>query len=195
MNTDMPIMKLKLIAAALALAAAFPAHAAGPHVVLEKVGTPTIGQSFDLRLVLEDPFGGLASDEQLLAVGFHLAFDTSALQLASFAVASGWEDDSARLAPDVFSASIFPGVDNANQGSLVLGTLHFDALRAGSTRVSLTTDAGDFNQGLIYLEADPRVFEGAETLRVAAAVPEPGAFVLMVAGLGLVGWRGRRRGA
>ena len=186
-------MRFKTIAAAIALGiSAFTAHAA-PHIALEQVGTSAVGQSLALQLVLEDPFQGLASDEQLLAYGFHLAFDTSALQLDSFTVASGWENDSAHLAPDIFSASIFPGVDNAGQGSLVLGTLHFDALQGGSTLVSLATDAGDFNQGLIYLEADPLALVANDTVTVASPVSEPDGLALMAAGLGMLGWCVRRK--
>ena len=179
-----------LAAAALLGAAAFAAQAS--QVQLEAIGSPTAGQSFDLQLVLEDPFQGLAADEQLLAYGFHLSFDTGLLKLDAFTPAAGWENDSGHLAAGVFSASVFPGVDNAGQDDLVLGTLHFDALGAGAASVALATDAGDFNQGLIYLEADPRDLAASTTISLASPVPEPASGALLAAGLAALAWRRRR---
>jgi len=184
-------MTLHSLAAAVLLgAAAFAAQAS--QVQLEALGTPTAGQSFDLQLVLEDPFQGLAADEQLLAYGFHLSFDSSLLKLDAFTPAAGWENDSGRLGAGIFSASIFPGVDNAGQGDLVLGTLHFDALGAGAAAVALATDPGDFNQGLIYLEADPRALAASTTIALSTPVPEPASGALLLGGLAALAWRRRR---
>ena len=193
-------MTLKSLAAATLFAAtAFIAPAAHAATIeLDTVGTPTVGQSFDVQVRVEDPFQGLPSDEQLLAFGFHLGFDAGLLQLDSFTPAAGWEDDSAHLGPDIFSASIFPGVDNGGQGDLLLATLHFDVLQAGQTTIRLATDAGDFNQGLIFLETDPLAITGADPLTLAApsAVPEPSTTLLMIAGLaGFAGWRRRATAA
>lgn len=189
-------MTLKSLTATTLLAAtALIAQAAQAATIeLDTVGTPTVGQSFDVQVQVDAPFLGLPSDEQLLAFGFHLGFDASKLQFDSFTPATGWEDDSAHLAPGIFSASIFPGVDNDGQGGLLLATLHFDVLQAGTTTVSLATDAGDFNQGLIFLETDPLAITGSDslTLASASAVPEPSNMLLMVAGLaGFAGWRRR----
>jgi hypothetical protein len=144
---------------------------------------------------VEDPFAGLPSDEELLAFGFHLDFDASHLKLDSFTPAAVREDDSAHLGAGIFSASIFPGVDNGGQGDLLLATLHFDALQPGVASVSLSTDAGDFNQGLIFLETDPVSISATDSLTLTSADPEPASVLLMVAGLAsLAGWR-RRTGA
>lgn len=190
-------MTSKILAAALLLAGlAFARHAdasTGPVVSLQQVGTPVAGQSFTLQLVLADPFQGLVSDESLLAWGFHLGFDASRLQLEAFTPAAGWENDSAHLAAGVFSASTFPGIDNAGQPALVLGTLSFDVLRAGTSHVTLTADAGDLNQGLIYLEADPIALSVDGTIAAVSAVPEPGSLALTIAGVGVFAWRRRRQ--
>ncbi len=184
-------MKLKSILAALMLAAAtFAGHAA--TVQLATIGTPQAGQSFDLQLRLDDPFSGLAADEELLSFGFHLGFDSSLLKLASFAPASGWDDDSAHLGANIFSASIFPGLANQGQASLLLATLHFDVLRPGTTSIALATDAGDFNQGIGYLFTDPVAFDVSKTL-VLSPVPESGTYASMLGGLaGMMAWRRRR---
>lgn len=184
-------MKLQSIFAALMLAAASLAGQAAT-VQLATVGTPQAGQSFDVRLRLDDPFSGLAADEQLLSFGFHLGFDSSLLKLASFAPTSGWDDDSAHLGANIFSASIFPALANREQTSVLLATLHFDVLGSGTTTIALTTDAGDFNQGIGYLFADPVAFDVSKTM-VLSPVPEPGALVLMLGGFGgLIAWRRRR---
>jgi hypothetical protein len=183
-------MKLKSFVATLMLAAASMAsHAVS--VELDPVGTPQVGQSFDLQLRLDSPFDGLAADEELLAFGFHLGFDSSLLKLDSFSPASGWDDDSANLGAGIFSASNFPGVDNAGQGSILLATLHFDVLHAGTTGISLTTDVGDLNQGIVYLFADPVDLNASTTLALSP-VPEPSTMVLMAVGLGGLVVRRRR---
>jgi hypothetical protein len=184
-------MKLKSLFATLMLAAASMAsHAVS--VELDPVGTPQVGQSFDLQLRLDSPFAGLAADEELLAFGFHLGFDSSLLKLDSFSPASGWDNDSGNLAPGIFSASNFPGVDNEGQGSILLATLHFDVLQAGTTSIDLTTDAGDFNQGIVYLFADPLDLTAGTTLMLTP-VPEPSTLLLMAVGLGGLAVRVRQR--
>jgi hypothetical protein len=184
-------MNFKSFLAAMLLAASSMAsHAV--TVQLDPVGTPQVGQSFDLQLRLDSPFDGLSTDEMLLSFGFHLGFDSSLLKLSSFTPATGWDDDSAHLGANIFSASNFPGIFNEGQDSLLLATLHFDVLQAGSTLVSLFTDAGDLNQGLGYLLVDPVAFNVSEALNIAAPVPEPGTVVLMAGGLvGLAAWRRR----
>jgi hypothetical protein len=191
----MTFMSFKSLTAATLLAATFASQAA--TIEFDTVGTPTAGQSFDVQVRVEDPFAGLPSDEELLAFGFHLGFDASQLKLDSFTPAAGWEDDSAHLGADIFSASIFPGVDNAGQDDLLLATLHFDALQPGAANISLGTDASDLFrfQGLIFLETDPVAITATDSLTLTSAVPEPANVLLMIAGLaGLAGWR-RRTGS
>ncbi|MDB6000077.1 MAG: hypothetical protein JWP52_1776 [Rhizobacter sp.] len=185
-------MKLKSLLAAMMLAAASMAsHAVTFELV--PVGTLEVGQSFDLQLHAVNPFQGQDPDESLLSFGFHLEFDTNMLQFGSFTVAAGFDNDSAGLGANIFSASAFPFIDNAGQTDLLLGTLHFDALRRGMTGVNLFTDASDLHrfQGFSYLFADT-IDLNASTGLTIAPIPEPSTVMLMAGGLaGLAAWRRR----
>jgi MYXO-CTERM domain-containing protein len=181
-----------LAATALALAslAATTAHAA--TVSLTAAGPAKVGEGVDLLISLVDPFGGLPSDEELLSFGFRLSYDTTKLSFSSFTAAAGWDDDSPWLGAGTFGGSSFPGVANNGQGSLLLGTLHFDALQGGLAQIGLITDAGNLNHGLSYLWSDVQPLNASLNLSVSA-VPEPTSALLAALGLGALGFTTRRR--
>lgn len=181
-----------LATAALALAslAATTAHAA--TVSLTAAGPAKVGEGVDLLISLVDPFGGLPSDEELLSFGFRLSYDTTKLSFGSFTAAAGWDDDSPWLGAGTFGGSSFPGVANGGQGSLLLGTLHFDALQGGLAQIGLITDAGNLNHGLSYLWSDVQPLNASLNLAVSA-VPEPTSALLAALGLGALGFATRRR--
>lgn len=184
-------MKLQPLIAATALAlACIGTHAA--TVTLTAAGPAKAGEGVDLLISVLDPFGGLAADEELLSFGFRLSYDTSRLSFASFTPTAGWDDDSPWLGAGQFGASSFPGMANQGQGSLLLGTLHFDALQAGATQVGLITEAANLNHGLSYLWSGTQSLDASLRLEVSA-VPEPASALLAALGLGLVGVTTRRR--
>src|SRR5262249_18153067 len=70
-------------------------------------------------------------------------------------------------------------------GPLILATLHFNALHAGSSSIGGTWDSSDLNQGLGFLGL-PRVdglspvnpISAATTVQAVATVPEPSSLLL-----------------
>ena len=182
-----------LIAAAALLGAALTVPTAqAATVTLTPSGPAQAGGAFDLLISLSDPFAGLSTDEELLSFGFRLNYDSTRLSFSSFTPAAGWDDDSPWLGAGSFGASSFPGVANAGQGSLLLGTLHFDALQGGLTTIGLITDAANFNHGLNYLWSNPQALNASLQVAVSA-VPEPASAWLAVLGLGALGLAARRR--
>lgn len=179
-----------LMAAALLALSSLAAQAA--TVTLTPAGPAKAGEGVDLLISLTDPFAGLRADEELLSFGFRLSFDSARLAFGSFTPAAGWDDDSPWLGAGTFGASSFPGVANSGQSSLLLGTLHFDALQGGLAQISLITDQGNLNQGLSYLWSGAQPLNASLNLAVSA-VPEPASVVLVMLGLGALGVTSRRR--
>lgn len=184
-------MNFKPLLAAIALATASLA-AQAVTVSLTAAGPSKVGEGVDLLVSVSEPFAGLAPDEQLLSFGFSLSYDVSRLSFAGFTVAAGWDDDSGWLGAGQFGGSSFPGVANLGQTTLLLGTLHFDALQAGSTLVGVATDSGNLNQGLSFLWSGAQPLNGSLNL-VTSAVPEPASLLLFTLGLAALGLTTRSR--
>ncbi|OWQ90900.1 hypothetical protein CDN99_12125 [Roseateles aquatilis] len=191
MNLKPLPLKPWLAAAALALSS-LAAQAA--TVSLQTAGPAQVGGGVDLLISVIDPFGGRPLDEELLSFGFRLSYDTTRLSLAGFTPVAGWDDDSPWLGAGQFGASRFPGLGNAGQASLLLGTLHFDALQGGLAQISLISDAGNLNHGLSYLWSNVQPINASLALPVSA-VPEPTSALLAALGLGGLAMVGRRRQA
>ncbi|MDH0867372.1 cohesin domain-containing protein [Mitsuaria sp. GD03876] len=186
-------MNLKPLIAAAALALSSLAAQAAT-VSLTPVAPAKVGEGVDLLIRVTDPFAGLALDEELLSFGFRLSYDTTQLSFGSFTAAAGWDDDSGWLGAGQFGGSAFPGVANGGQGSLLLGTLHFNALQDGLAQISLITDAGNLNHGLNFLWSGAQPLNASLNLAVSA-VPEPASALLAALGLGVLGLTTRRRAA
>lgn len=182
-------MMLKTLVAALIAAGSLAAQAA--TVSLSGTGSAAVGQTFSLDVLLLQPFDGERAGDELLAFGMDLSFDASLLRLVGVSVAPGWSDDSG-FTGVVLSGSAFPGVADAGQASLALATLSFEVLGAGATSISVSGDsATSFDHGLLYLMAPTLDVQATHAL--ALAVPEPGSYAMMLAGLGLLSLAVRRR--
>lgn len=182
-------MMIKSLVAALIAAGTLSAQAA--TVGLSGSASASVGQTFTLDVLLLQPFDGERAGDELLAFGMDLSFDAGLLKLVGVSLADGWSDDSA-LTGVVLSGSAFPGVADAGQASLSLARLSFEVLGAGNTSISLSSDvAGNFNHGLIYLMSPALDVQASHAL--ALAVPEPGSYAMMLAGLGLLSLAVRRR--
>ena len=76
-------------------------------------------------------------------------------------------------------------------GPLVLATLHFHALHAGSASLGVTWDSNDPNQGLVFLDLPYNAISAATTVQAVASVPEPTTLLLTAPALAFC--RVRRR--
>lgn len=170
-----------LLLAALAPARAYQVSLVGPTQA-------TLGSTFYFDVLLTDPVG---LEDELLAFGFDVAAaDPSIARFTGATVFAPFHDDSASFAMTMVAGSVFPGLTGS--GNLVLARLSFLALAAGVTTLNIASDAGDLNEGLVYLFAGNQPIAASATIGIAA-VPEPSVYVLMLGGLAVVAIARRRR--
>lgn len=186
-------MNIKPLLAAAALALSSLAAQAA-MVSLSAAAPAQVGKGVDVLVSVNTPFAGLALDDELLSFGFRLSYDTAQLSFTGFNVAQGWDDDSGWLGAGQFGGSSFPGVANHGQAALILGTLHFDVLQAGSSQIGVVDDAGNLNHGLNFLWSGVQPLNATLALS-ASAIPEPASMLLVGLALGALGVARRRNAA
>lgn len=189
----MSLTKARLCSALLALGAwTAPALAADPLLTLSASPSPAEqGSGVDIQVLISD-----VSD--LFGYQFSLSFDASLLQAVSVSEGAflgqggstfadgGVIDNGAGSISWVFNTLIgnVPGVS----GSGVLATIHLDAVGVGTSALAFS-DVMFLNSAL----GDISVQAVDGSLAVAAAVPEPGTYLLMAAGIAGLGlWRRRQ---
>lgn len=141
-------------------------------VLQSQSSTVHVGDEFRIDVILQDAFDGTFAGDTLLAFGFNLSFDDSALSLLSSTVAAGWDDDSPFFDVDVAGSS-FPGISDDGSGAdILLGQLSFGALSAGNFTLAINGNPfDDPNLGLIFLGGEAPIL--AETLVNVTPVPLP----------------------
>jgi len=189
----MSLTKARLCSALLALGAwTAPALAADPLLTLSASPSPAEqGSGVDIQVLISD-----VSD--LFGYQFSLSFDASLLQAVSVSEGAflgqggstfadgGSIDNGAGTISWIFNSLIgnVPGVS----GSGVLATIHLDAVGVGTSALAFS-DVMFLNSAL----GDITVQAVDGSLAVAAAVPEPGTYLLMAAGIAGLGlWRRRQ---
>ncbi len=190
-------MKNRLILWLLAVGLALAPAQAGTFT-LTPIAPPVVGSPFDLALNLADPFSGLPADDAITSIGFNVnVLDPTVFGYGGFTAGPLFFDAGLPAPPDVL---VFPndpaGLGIASLGytdPFVVAVLHFDALRIGTTTISVTTDAaGDLNQGIYYLSLEAaQDFSASGDFTVIT--PEPATFGVTVLAACIIGLALRRR--
>ncbi|HWK48321.1 MAG TPA: hypothetical protein VNR40_00475 [Steroidobacter sp.] len=160
-------------AALAALTALFATNSHAATIVLQSQSDNiSVGDEFRVDVILRDAFAGQFTGDTLLAFGFNLSFNNSALSLLSSSVGAGWDDDSPFLDVDV-AGSVFPGLSDDGTGAdILLGHLSFSALNAGNFTLALNGNPLDNpNLGLIFLGGEAPIL--AQALVNVTPVPLP----------------------
>jgi hypothetical protein len=178
--------KLFTIAAVALAASVLPAYAT--IITLSPLSSPTAGGSFDVALQVSDVFSADPTDA-IAAFGFNIVIgDSTVLSYTGETIGSLFDDSSGFPgSPAVvgFASAGFLAAGDFTE-PLTLATLHFNALKASVSAITITTDLSDANQGLFYLNAGSTSLNSTTTVNVAGATtPEPSAAIL--GGLALTG--------
>jgi hypothetical protein len=134
-------------------------------------------------------FAGTQPGDELLGFGFNVAVGNPAvLQYLGAIVPAPFNDDTGLFPGTDVAGDVFPGLSTVSE-PLHLATLQFKALADGTSLISISSNLADPNQGLIFLGKSIDL-TGSTTASVAA-VPEPGAVLLVAAGVLLIHVRRR----
>jgi hypothetical protein len=168
---------------AFALFAALLSGVSHAGVVLHSnVSSIAVGDEFLVDVILQQPFAGAFSGDQLLAFGFNLQYDSTAFTFTGKTVDARFDDDTPFLDVDL-AGSAFPGItDDGVTTQIVLGHLSFRALTAGLFNMVVVGDPVDSpDLGLIYLSGETSIL--AQTSIDVQPVPVPAAGLLFASAL------------
>lgn len=194
------------LAALLSLwTAATEAHAI-PYSELRLAGSLiTVGSTFDVDVIVngvdeyEDPFTGEALQDEVIAFGFNVKYTDTEFDYNGASVAAPFIDDNAN--PDPFTsypdvAGSIPFFEQGPSGdNIPLASLNFTAKEPGVFSLGIITDLvnGGINEGLFTFAGDWDLTNDVTVTVAAAPVPEPGTLLLMIAGIGGLGFLKRKR--
>jgi hypothetical protein len=171
----------------------FAATAVSANAASISLSNPAVALGpFDVTVQVTDVFAPPHDADALLGYGFNISFDPAIFSYLGdtagplFDSLSGNPGIGAQVAGTVQSSLVFllPG-DFVEPLTLV--TLHFGVVGYGSSNISISADALNLDQGLIYLGGSDS-FTASTSVE---SVPEPGVF--LTAGLGLLALAGARR--
>jgi hypothetical protein len=168
---------------ALAIFVALLSSAGHAAIVLHSnTSSIAVGDEFLVDVILELPFAGEFSGDELLAFGFDLQYDMAAFELTGKSVSSLFDDDTPYLDVDL-AGSAFPGIaDDGATMQLLLGQLSFKALSAGLFNLIVAGDPIENpNLGLIYLGGEAAIL--AQSAIAVQPVPVPAAGLLYACAL------------
>lgn len=176
--------------AAATLLASVPFASAWAATLSLQPSTASVAQggSFTVDLLVSD----LKASEDLAAFDLSVLFDSTVLQFSGYTLGTGLGDAAAGEALDMGLGLTGPGSINLAQlsflsdlssqtGSFKLATLNFTAGQVGSGALSIS--------GVTLSDAWGSALSAntvASSVAVTAAVPEPEALALLLAGLGVV---------
>lgn len=194
----MRAIRILLLLAAVAMAA--PAATISLNFSSQSL---VVGQTFTVDVYVSDVFGGFdVLTDSLTGFGANSFIDTpSAVQFVSVGVGSLFDDFSGSFGGNPQVAGLASDLDGLQDGEftepLLLFTMTFQAIGAGTANVGLESDLGDPNQGLLITRVilDPFSIENLQvdldqSGRVDISdVPEPATWLMLVSVLGLLAVR------
>jgi hypothetical protein len=163
---------------ALALGA-MPARAA--TISLDVLSPAIAGASFDVAVVVTDLFAGRPATDALVGFGFDVTVgDPSVVEFVD--ATEGPLFDPLIVSPGTpmvigFSTNLLGIGPGDVSGPLTLAVLHFKALVAGLSGISVVGDSFP-DTGLVFAELPYESFNQSVNVSAAAAAPEPASLVL-----------------
>lgn len=193
-------MKLHYLAAALALALISQGAHALPTVGFQpEPAAVLVGDTFEL-LLAGTGFDFTADGQTINNVsggqGFNLQFDSALLQILGVNIDPRWTFTRGNNigAPDntvgTLTSLAFATTPPTTDDSFNIASITFKALQAGEGQVTFT--GGEFIARVNNVSGT-RILPSFDSATIqVSAVPEPQQWIMLLAGLGLVGWRLRK---